>query len=516
MDGAEGLALLLSSSLCLCFILKFLGKLWWTPMRIQRRLRGQEIQGPSYKFLHGNTKEIYRLRKDATSKPMEISHNIFPRIQPHIHAWINTYGRNYLQWHGTQPQLVVTEMEMIREIVSNKNGLFPKPKTRDYTRKLLGDGLVTVVDEKKWIKLRTVANQAFHGESLKLMFPVMVASTKEMLRRWEGCKGKEIEVFDEFRLLTSEVISRTAFGSSYLDGQNIFDMLIKLAALAARASFKVKIPIISQLLNDGDETEAEKLEKGIRDLVIKVIRSREQMGVGGEAAQAGGYGEDFLGRLVKSHHDPDKSKRITLDDVVDECKTFYMAGHETTNNALAWAMLLLATHEDWQERARKEVIQTLGQDEPSSEGVTRLKTLTMIIKETLRLYPPVVALQRNTGREVKLGDLVVPANTNIYISTLALHHDPKIWGEDVLLFKPERFAEGVSKATNNNVTGFVPFGLGPRTCVGANYAITEVKIVLAMILQRYKVTLSASYVHSPHVVITIKPQHGVQLILQSV
>ena len=139
----------------------------------------------------------------------------------------------------------------------------------------------------------------------------------------------------------------------------------------------------------------------------------------------------------------------------------------------------------------------------------------LIINESLRLYPPVISLSRAVEREVGFGKkLNLPANMSLFISNLAVHHDPQIWGEDVHLFKPERFSEGVAKATKNNISAFLPFGLGPRNCVGFNFAITEAKITLAMILQRYALTLSPAYVHSPVQVLTNRPQYGVQVILQ--
>ncbi|KAI8527489.1 hypothetical protein RHMOL_Rhmol12G0079400 [Rhododendron molle] len=137
----------------------------------------------------------------------------------------------------------------------------------------------------------------------------------------------------------------------------------------------------------------------------------------------------------------------------------------------------------------------------------------MILNETLRLYSPAINLLRRVEREVRLGKLIIPANTEFYIPLLALHHDPEIWGQDVHLFKPERFAEGVAKATSNNITGFIPFGFGPRVCVGSNFAVNEVKIALSMILQRYKFTLSPDYVHDPIQIIIVLPQKGVQIVL---
>lgn len=135
----------------------------------------------------------------------------------------------------------------------------------------------------------------------------------------------------------------------------------------------------------------------------------------------------------------------------------------------------------------------------------------MIINETLRLYSPVHGMVREVGRQVQLGKLILPTNIELLIPSIALHHDPELWGDDVYLFKPERFAEGIAKATKHNAAAFIPFGLGPRSCVGMTFAITETKTTLSMILQRYTISLSPAYVHSPLAHLTVKPQNGIQL-----
>ena len=142
--------------------------------------------------------------------------------------------------------------------------------------------------------------------------------------------------------------------------------------------------------------------------------------------------------------------------------------------------------------------------------------MSMIFNESLRLYPPIAHIIRNVDRDVKLGKLKVPAGVEVIVPNLALHHDPELWGEDVELFKPDRFSEGVAKATKNNIAAFLPFGMGPRICVGMDLATTQTKIVLSMVLQRYHFTLSPGYVHSPIQFLTVCPQHGVQVILHPV
>ncbi|KAL2519233.1 Cytochrome [Abeliophyllum distichum] len=354
-------------------------------------------------------------------------------------------------------------------------------KIKGVVKKLLGDGLV-VAEGEKWSKVRKLANHAFYAENLKDMVPAMIASVEAMLEKWRLYEGKEIDVFQEFRFLTSEVISRTAFGSSYLEGKDIFEMLTKLGFIVGRNAEKIRLPGIEKIFRSKDDIESDKIEQSLRNSILAIIKKREDKVMTGETNN---FGSDFLGSLLKVRHDSVKKNRISVDDVIDECKVFYIAGHETTSSLLSWTSLLLAINTDWQEKARKEVLELFGKENPTSEGLARLKTVTMVINEALRLYSPVPSLVRRAKGKVNLGE-------------------------------PERFAEGVAKATKNNPMAYLPFGSGPRTCVGLNFATNEVKIALLMILQRYKFTLSPNYVHFPLVVLTVCPQHGVQIMLEPV
>ncbi|XP_065622468.1 cytochrome P450 CYP749A22-like isoform X2 [Quercus suber] len=168
------------------------------------QLSSQGIKGPSYRFFHGSTKEITNMKKEAMSRPMNLSHDIFSTILPHVHSWVDKY-------------------ELIKEIMNNRDNNYPKPETAPYTKKLLGDGLGTS-EGAKWAKMRKLANSAFNAECLKNMIPSMISSIEVMLEGWKHHEGKEIEVSEEFKLLTSEVISRTAFGSSYLREEHFSDV----------------------------------------------------------------------------------------------------------------------------------------------------------------------------------------------------------------------------------------------------------------------------------------------------
>ncbi|WJX67964.1 hypothetical protein P8452_52381 [Trifolium repens] len=500
--------------LTLTWAWRILNWVWFKPKKLEKLLREQGLKGNSYRFLVGDIKDLLKMRKEATSRPMNLSDDIVPRVYTYIQQSAIKYGKNSFIWFGPTPRVNITDPELIKDVL-NKYYDFRKPNVNPLI-KLLVNGLVNLEGEQ-WSKHRKIINPAFHLEKLKIMLPIFFKSCDDLISKWETMLSSdgscEMDVWPFLQNLASDVISRTAFGSSYEEGRRIFQLQIEQAELAKTVMMKVYIPGF-RFLPTPTHRRMKEIARDVKDSLTDMINKREMALKAGEATK-----DDLLGILLESNHkemkenDNNKNVGMNLEDVIEECKLFYFAGQETTSVLLVWTMVLLSRYPDWQARAREEVLQVFGNKKPDFDGLSHLKIVTMILYEVLRLYPPVIALARTAHKDLKLGNLTIPAGVQLFLSIILVHHDIELWGDDATVFNPERFSEGVLKATNGK-NAFFPFGGGPRICIGQNFSILEAKIAMAMILQHFSFELSPTYAHAPATVITLQPQYGAHIILR--
>ncbi|KAJ7981923.1 Cytochrome P450 [Quillaja saponaria] len=497
---------------------RVLNWLWLKPKKLERLLRQQGLKGNSYRILFGDMKQSIQMLKEAKCKPMNLSddcHDIAPRVFPFLHQIVKNYGKNCFIWVGPIPRLTIMDPEQIKEIFTRVYD-FQKLDMNPLA-KLLVTGLANYNGEK-WTKHRKIINPAFHMEKLKLMLPTFCQSCDDMIRKWEGLVSSdgscELDVWPSLQSMTSDVISRTAFGSSYEEGRRIFQLLNEQIKLALKSIQSVYIPGW-RFLPTGTNQRMKEIDRDIRASLKDIIDKREKAIKAGEATN-----DDLLSILLESNykeiqeHGNNKNVGMSIRDVIEECKLFYLGGQETTSLWLVWTMVLLSRHPDWQASARKEVVQIFGNQKPDYDRLSHLKIVTMILFEVLRLYPPAFTLARAVNRETKLGNLILPAGVQVCLPTILVQHDRELWGDDAIEFKPERFSEGVSKATKSQVS-FFPFGWGPRICIGQNFGILEAKMALSLMLQRFSFELSPTYAHAPsNAIPMLQPQHGVHLILR--
>jgi cytochrome P450 len=489
--------------------------LWLKPKMLENYLSRQGLRGNPYRLLIGDLKENARLSIEAKSTPIDdLSNDIAPRVAPFLHNHLQTYGKNFIMWIGPVPRVTIMNPDHIKEIL-NKNHDFPKINANPLVRLLIG-GLANHEGDK-WAKHRKIISPAFHQEKLKLMQPAFYESCNEIVSKWEDLAyanngSCEIDVWPELVNLSGDVISRTAFGSNFQEGERIFQLQAAQTRLITQLFRSPYIPG-SRFLPTKMNRKIKKGSNEIREILMGIIKKRLIATKSGEAAK-----DDLLGILLDSNDRESRERKnvgMSIDEVITECKLFYLVGQETTSILLVWTMVLLSKHKNWQEQAREEVMQIFGNNTPDYDGLNHLKVVTMILYEVLRLYTPVTGLRRKIDKEMKLGDLKLPAGVQLSLPTILVHRDRDLWGDDALKFKPERFADGVSKATKNQVSYF-PFGWGPRNCIGQNFALVEAKMAVSMILQRFFIELSPSYVHAPYEAPGLHPQHGAPLILHKI
>ncbi|CAJ2670085.1 unnamed protein product [Trifolium pratense] len=494
-------------------LIHFLHVLVLKPRSLRSKLHKQGIHGPSPHFYFGNIQQQESQAKHKQEEEDEdvcvsISHNWTSNLFPHIHKWRNQYGPIYLFSYGTIQWLMVADMEMVKEILLNTSLDLGKPS---YLSKdmgpLLGQGILSS-SGPIWAHQRKIIAPELYLDKVKAMVDQIVDSTNIMLRSWESIIERdgivsEIKIDEDLRSLSADIISRACFGSNYVQGKEIFTKLRDLQKVLSK--IYDGIPGFRYLPNKNNR-QIWRLEKEINSNISKLVKQRQEEG----------REQDLLQMILDGANNCEGSDGLLPNSVardrfiIDNCKNIFFAGHETTAITASWCLMLLATYQDWQDRARAEVLEVCGNGIPDASMLRSLKTLTMVIQETLRLYPPSAFVVRTALQNINMKGIEVPKGMNIQIPISILQHDIDLWGPDAHKFNPERFANGVLGACKIP-QAYMPFGIGARVCAGQHLAMIELKVILSLILSKFRFSLSSSYCHSPAFRLVIVPGHGVVL-----
>ncbi|XP_042060869.1 cytochrome P450 714C2-like [Salvia splendens] len=480
------------------------------PRKLRSALSRQGLTGPPPALLLGNILDMKRGR-DAAAKVAPVpgppsAHNCGAALLPFFDEWRERYGEVFVFALGTTQIVHVTQPEMVKEITTCTSLDLGKPTYQAKERgALLGQGILTS-NGPQWVHQRKILAPELFMDKVKGMINLIQGSSISLCETWtrlieEDGGLAEIKIDEYMRSFSGDVISRACFGSNFSKGEEIF---VKLRALQEVSSSKLFVAGMGMRhLPTKSNREAWALEKEIKTLILNVVKQRDEAG----------FEKDLLQMVLEGARQSDLSQEAVDRFVVDNCKNIYLAGYETTAVSATWCLMLLASYPDWQDRIRREVADVCQGRLPDYKATMKMKLLTMVINEALRLYPPVSVVSREALKDMKFGKLNVPKGVNLWIPVTTLHMDPEIWGSNSYEFDPERFADGVAGACKYPYL-YMPFGVGPRLCLGQNLALIELKILISIILSKYSISLSPKYVHSPLLNLVIEPKFGVHLLVK--
>ncbi|KAL5192504.1 Cytochrome P450 714A1 [Glycine soja] len=513
----------------LSWILSVYGNLWHESQRLRKRLQMQGIKGPPPSFLHGNLPDMQRIQSQAKAastcnsdlSDQFLAHDYTATLFPYFEHWRKQYGLLYTYSTGMKQHLYVNQPDLVREM--NQCITLDLGKPTYITNKLapmLGNGILRA-NGLSWAQQRKLVAAEFFMDKVKGMVGLMIESAQPLLLKWEqfiesqGSATAEVKVDVDLRGFSADVISRVCFGHSYSKGKEVFSKLRSIQKAMSKhggflfglSSFRDKL----KHLSSKKQNEIASLEKEIESLIWELVEERKRECSGTSSSE-----KDLMQLLLEAAMtDQSLGKDFSKRFIVDNCKNIYFAGHETTAVAASWCLMLLALHPEWQTRIRTEVAELCPNGVPDADSVPLLKTVAMVIKEVLRLYPPAAFVSREAYEDIQIGNLNVPKGVCLWTLIPTLHRDPEIWGPDANEFKPERFSEGVSKACRFP-HAYEPFGLGTRLCLGKNFAMVQLKVVLALIISKFSFSLSPSYRHSPAYRMIVEPGHGVHILIQEI
>jgi cytochrome P450 len=360
---------------------------------------------------------------------------------------------------------------------------------------ICGESLLTANDEA-WQRRRRLIQPTFHRQHIAQFARAMTDCIASRLDHWRT--GQPVDMASEMMQITYTIVGKTILGADVSPESDAVERAIGTLLDHAYRRWGRILDLPNWLPTPGNR----RFRRALAELDRVVNR------IIAEHRATPSAGRDLLGILMEAR-DAESGLAFTDSDLRNETITMLLAGHETTANALSWTFALLAQHPACADRVRAEIASELGNRAPTMEDLPRLTCVTNVIRESMRLYPPIWAIERRAVSEDVIGGYRIPAGSSVIVSPYVLHRHPQFWPEPEQ-FLPERF-DGVKQPE-----AYIPFGAGPRYCVGHEFAMMEARLIVVLVMQRFRLTLVPGHPIVPHPCITLRMKHGLRMMVQPV
>jgi cytochrome P450 len=429
-------------------------------------------------------------------------------------SWLDgLYERSYSMQMG-EIQLASTKLfminqpELVRKVLVEELASFPKH--RELARALepvLGQSILTT-NGSQWQQQRVMMNPAFEQVRLSLAFPRMRDAALDMLGRLSKSDlRKPYDADAEMTRVTADIIFRTIFSRPIADATSsaLFDAFARYQLLASKTSLPA-LYNLTWLVPFWTRNQRKRIGKQIREELATLLRPRF------DAARAGAVDsqDDILSALLSAANS-ETGEGFTFEAVLDQIAVLFFAGHETSASALTWALHLISHSPDIQTRMQQEIGEVCGTEMPTASQLRELSLTRNVFREALRLFPPVGFLAREASKPSVMRDKQVGAGSAVVISPWLIHRHRELWA-DADAFDPDRFDTAPGKASAR--CAYLPFGMGPRVCIGAAFAQQEASLILACLVQRFHVRPALNHTPLPVGRLTIRSGNGMPLLFE--
>jgi cytochrome P450 len=396
------------------------------------------------------------------------------------------------------PICLLTHPDDIEHVLVKNSSNFAKSRNYHALKPILGNGLLTS-EGALWRKQRKLIQPSFRHESIAAYAKVMADSAQQMLTGWRD--GHTRDVHQEMMGLTLEVVAKSLFGTDVSQEagkveQAMRDLTNQLLVMPNMAFFLPDFfPLPSTL----------RLRRAVRELngiIYSMIRARRA---------ANSPSHDLLQMLLDAQDED--GRQMTDVQLRDEIMTLFIAGHETTAIALSWTWYLLAQNPEVEGKLADELSHVLNGRAPGVSDLRALPYTEMVVKETMRLYPPAWVIGRQALKDFEVHGYQLPAGTNVLVSQWITQRDTRFYPEPER-FNPDRWKDDPIRSGRLPRYAYFPFGSGPRVCIGAGFAMMEATLLLATIAQRFHLTLAPHQSIEMLPLVTLRPKHGIEMMLQ--